>query len=557
MSTLSLFVHELNNELKSEKEKISYLGRTKEELKELLKKLEAGEFKQILEVKNEDIKLAKLSKFDLYRTSINKTTQPTLKEYRIFCIIEDLNKKLEDLDTKKISSSDLKNKKEKIKKFLTNLNAGIYDNLLARENFWFWYFPETDVLLKWDSVRSKNYNLNDITLPNYIVFSIYYEIMKHIKRINSWKETFGSCYRTQLTDKKQTPPTKEELKIYKNIALELIKLNYDWREARNVVRAFNKLNIYEDNIFPHNIDKIKKTFLPKKNIVFPRFETKGQLPYNIKEIQRRAENLIELMTPNNLINIFLNKDKDKIDEYLRDMIFSQFDFDRISNNISGMVNVNKFKDIFKNAENYDEDLIRKLYNGFKKKTKDKLYDLAYGVLSSLTEYQQGDKIKIYNDALKIQDNLNCWDGIVSYDITNSITLSTGEIIYSLPRNDIKYEFYKFQQEYDYYNLNSSSDFEYIEGCVEIIGNVMLSQIFLDGNKRTSKCLFNAMLIARGITPPILNFCEDELWEGFVLSRHNKYLKAKKMILEKAINLSKNFQDQNLSKEACIEYTKRK
>lgn len=540
MSTLSSLVHELTKELKNEKAKITYLGRTKVEAKELLKKLEAGEFKQILDAKNEKVKLTKLSRFDLYRSSIKKTTIPTLKEYRIFCIIEDLNKKLEELDMKKISPSNLKKTKKKIEKFLTNLKNGVYDDLLIQENFWFWFFPETDVLLKWDSVRSNNYNLNELTLPNYIVFSVYCEIMKHIKRINGWKETFGSYYRTQFTDKKQTPTTKEELEIYKKIASELTRLNYDWREARNVVRKFYKLDIYEDYTFPHNIDKIKKIFIPKKKIVFPKFETAGECSYNITEVQARAEDLIELMTSNNIINIFLNKDRDKIDEYLRDMIFSQFDFERISKKISNRVRKEKLKDIFKNTDNYIETEVRELFRSFPKKTKDELYDLAYGVLSSLTEYQQGDKIKIYNDAIKMQDNLNCWEGIVSSNIINSVTISTGEIIYSLPSSDIKKEFYNFQQEYNYYNANSSSDFEYIEGCIEIIGNVMLSQIFLSGNKRTSKCLFNAMLVAKGITPPVLNFCEDELWEGFVLSRHNKYIKAKRMILEDCIKLNDYF-----------------
>lgn len=151
-----------------------------------------------------------------------------------------------------------------------------------------------------------------------------------------------------------------------------------------------------------------------------------------------------------------------------------------------------------------------------------LSDLARGVLYSLTAYQEESHIKIYNDAINLQKALNCWRGTISYNNINSVRLSNGRVMYSIPYEDINNLYNRLQLKYDYFCKNSLSDLEYIEGCAEVAEGVITSQIFMEGNKRTTKCLFNAMLVARGIVPPILDFCDTEvnLFEQFACNCDN-------------------------------------
>lgn len=62
-----------------------------------------------------------------------------------------------------------------------------------------------------------------------------------------------------------------------------------------------------------------------------------------------------------------------------------------------------------------------------------------------------------------------------------------------------------------------------------MGNVVTSQIFREGNKRTAKCLFNALLMSKGIVPPIINFSKDnaKLWNDIACNIKNRYMKVKK------------------------------
>ena len=73
---------------------------------------------------------------------------------------------------------------------------------------------------------------------------------------------------------------------------------------------------------------------------------------------------------------------------------------------------------------------------------------------------------------------------------------------------------------------------------------MMAQIFLSGNKRTAKCLFNEMLISRGILPPVVDLNENELalWDSFVESRNLNYKEAKEQILEETKDMSIEFSE---------------
>ena len=532
-------IYELKKEINSSKlydrETISYIGRNVKEAEELLEKIESGEFDQILLSTN--VRLATLSKWDLSRESVD--SNPTLKDFRIYCFIEKLNEKIEDLNQSDLSLDNIKSKKDKYVGFLSRLKSGIYDDILNTKDFWFWDPIDFNTFLSWDETRKTNNNPNDINLPNYIVFAVYSEMMSHINDINSWKDQFGSYYRTRYTNHQQTPTTDEELQEFKLLENEIVQINYDWRETREVVRYFNGLEIYENYKFPHNIEDIKKIFRPTKTILFSQYEGMKECSHNIDEIMIRAKQTAEELSPDNLANIFLNQNENAVDIYLRKMISSQFDCKLLSEDSCTTLSEETIQDMLENPNNYSEYEIKTLLSNENFKTgntMNSLYNIAYGTLFSLYAYHRGSNIQLLTEAINLQKRLNCWEGTVYYNDVNSVCLPNGEVLYSTPYEYIEEQYARFQEEYEYYHTNSSSDLEYIEGCTEIIGNVVTSQIFRVGNKRTAKCLFNALLMSKGIVPPIIDFNKHnaKLWNDFAYNINNKYMSVKKEILEASL-----------------------
>lgn len=544
-------IRNLENEIAGGDNNMKYFDCTTIAATEVLKELKSGYYDQLIEEITTRIDLHKFLKYALERQKITPS-EPSLKEYKIYCLKYDLAKALEFLsfDNPKETREAYQ---EKIERLLVNISAGVYDELLLGEEFWFAAPVKAEPLLEWNELRENSCQKNKATLPNYIVFNVYYSLMDHVRRVNTWKNTFGRNYESRTTGHTQTPTTLEELKIYKDLAKRLVTEDYDWREARNVARKFNKLDIFNNYKFPHNIEEIFNCFEHDKNILFPDYEGKGKCSHDLEAIRERARDLLEVLNEDNLMNIYLNKAEDKVAEYLRKMITSQYDFASISKESYSGIDKQKIKSILEKPNFYSDYEINNCFSHFPIKVRKTLCDLAKGVLYSLSAYQEGSHIDIFDDAINLQKALNCWHGTINYNNFNSVRLSNDNTIFSIPYEDIERIYSSYQKEYEYYLKNSTTDLEYIEGCTEVAGNVMISQIFMTGNKRTSKCLFNAMLTARGIVPPILDFCDKDLnlWEKFALHRDNKYRSAKENILEESLKVaeffSTDFKEKNIKK----------
>lgn len=534
-------IRNLENEITGGDNNMQYFDCTTVEAEGTLKRIKSGSYDQLIEVLTKKIDLHKFLKYDLERQKSTTPSAPSLKEYKIHCLKYDLDKALRFLS---IDNPEEKEEvyQEKIEKLLTNLTSGVYDELLLEKDFWFAAPIKAEPLLEWNEARENNCQKSKATFPNYIVFNVYHSLMDHVRRVNTWKDTFGSDYTSRTTGHKQTPTTPEEFKRYKDLANELVTQDYDWREARNVMREFNKLDIFNNYEFPHNIEEIIKCFEHNKNIVFPEYTEKGKCSHDLEAISERARDLLEVLNNSNLINIYLNKDEDKVDKYLRKMITSQFDIEALYKESYSGVSKEIIKNVLEEPGNFSDDEIKNVFASFPSKMEKSLCDLAKGILYSLSTYQEESPINIFKDAINLQKALNCWHGTIYYNNYNSVRLPNGDTIYSIPYEDIESTYCTYQQEYDYYRRNSTSDLEYIEGCAEIAGNVIMSQIFIDGNKRTTKCLFNAMLAVKGIVPPILNFCnsDSDLFEQFAYNRGNKYRSAKKIILEETLKVAEYF-----------------
>ena len=76
----------------------------------------------------------------------------------------------------------------------------------------------------------------------------------------------------------------------------------------------------------------------------------------------------------------------------------------------------------------------------------------------------------------------------------------------------------------------------------------MSQIFREGNKRTARCLFNQMLISRGILPPVLDFNENEneLWNAYAYSRKERFDQAIPLVLYQTITQAQQFKKKKFS-----------
>ena len=157
------------------------------------------------------------------------------------------------------------------------------------------------------------------------------------------------------------------------------------------------------------------------------------------------------------------------------------------------------------------------------------------------------QLNIFDICQEFQKILNCNYGTVYYNDFNHLNLPNGEKIFSTPYEDIKKQYNAFQKKYKYLYENAT-DLEYVEGCAEILGSVLMSQIFREGNKRTARCLFNQMLISRGILPPVLdlNENENELWNAYAYSRKERFDQAIPLVLYQTITQAQQFKKNKFS-----------
>lgn len=540
MSSKRELISNLLDKIRSAKsngrESVDDFKMTLQQAEEFLFEIKSGKFDLILNSEN-----VRLSEFAEWYLFVENKKEISLKDYRMFVFKKQKDYELYFKKLKKNSESSVLEFEKKYEKFLNIIKSGIYDEVLNSKNFWFGIDVEFDKFMEWVLARDEEKNSHNPTLENYSAFASYMKMMNHVKKIN---ESENGCYTTR-TYQHQTETTEEELQRLEIFKLEIIKMNYDWREAREVARKLHSLDIYENNRFPHNIYEIISVFIKESKTAFQEFDENNECCHLSDEITKRAKEIADNLTCDTLKNIFLNEHETKVDEYIRKMILSQFDIKLIIKNTYLKISEEELKDILENPNNYSKELIEKIFSSDNFRTlgaRVTLYNLAFGTLYSLFGFSRDGKIDIYEDAVKSQKRLDCDKGTVHYNDVNILNLPNGEVIYSTYYEDIKLQYELFQREYEYICDNSKSDLEFIECCTEIMGNVMLSQIFREGNKRTAKCLFNQMLLAKGIVPPIIDFNsnEKEMFIDFACNRKNKYLVAKRKILQDSVKLNEFF-----------------
>lgn len=426
--------------------------------------------------------------------------------------------------------------REEGQQLFRNLYQGKYHSLF-NQNYWFGPSVSTETLAHWQEKREEQKSLGlptqEITIKNYIVYANLDEILKQINHIKEKGE-----YHISLNGHIQTPPTPEEEEEIKKLAQEVLSRNFTWREAREVNKAVNvKVRPFHNYKFPHDIEEIRKALNPEVITYFDKIREDKTLQLNPTPLNIRAKEINEKLTVRNIHQLFMMPATTPLEQYLRQMIFSQLDFVRIERKTE-----TTRKEVEKSLTEeltLPREVIRKLFSNPEETST--ITGLTQGILHSLTDNKKIDNI--LEEAKEIQREYNCWNGTVGYTEINSIRLKDGDMIYSTYCEDIKDQYTGFWIQYDYF-YNNANDLEFVEGCVELLGSIMMSQIFRKGNKRTAKALFNKMLLSRNIIPPVLDFNENDsaLWDTFTDGRKERFEEAKLLILEKTIKTNQQLRN---------------
>lgn len=426
--------------------------------------------------------------------------------------------------------------REEGQQLFRNLYQGKYHSLF-NQNYWFGPSVSTETLAHWQEKREEQKSLGlptqEITIKNYIVYANLDEILKQINRIKEKGE-----YHISLNGHIQTPPTPEEEEEIKKLAQEVLSRNFTWREAREVNKAVNvKVRPFHNYKFPHDIEEIRKALNPEVITYFDKIREDKTLQLNPTPLNIRAKEINEKLTVRNIHQLFMMPVTTPLEQYLRQMIFSQLDFVRIEKK-TGITRKEVEKSLTEELT-LPREVIRKLFSNPEETST--ITGLTQGILHSLTDNKKIDNI--LEEAKEIQREYNCWNGTVGYTEINSIRLKDGDMIYSTYCEDIKDQYTGFWIQYDYF-YNNANDLEFVEGCVELLGSIMMSQIFRKGNKRTAKALFNKMLLSRNIIPPVLDFNENDsaLWDTFTDGRKERFEEAKLLILEKTIKTNQQLRN---------------
>ena len=432
---------------------------------------------------------------------------------------------LQDIHNPDMSWKKIEFSKEEAKELVKELIEGKYHSLFEKG---YWFEPEItyNILVNWKNKREELKNsterVQEITLENYIAFVNLYIVLN---RINGLKK-----------ENNKTPLTESEEKI-KALIKEVLTTNYNWREVREITKMVNsKLRAKENKNFPHNIEEIKEVFHPQVTTYFDKLNSTKNLQMDTRELRQKAKKIKTAITPNNIYQLFLTPAVTPIDKYLRKMILSQFDFQKLEQT-TGLTE-KKVISALKSDLTLPPDIIKKLFSN--RKQTEILTDLTEGIISSLTKSKK--ITDMLQEAKNVQKTYGLWYGISIYD-RQGITTADGKYIISTPYEKINNQYAGFQRQYEFFYENTG-DLEFIEGCIELLGDIMMSQIFEIGNKRTAKALFNEMLLSRNIIPPVIDFNENDsvLWYSFEKEREKRYEDARIWILTETIKVNEQLKN---------------
>lgn len=121
-------------------------------------------------------------------------------------------------------------------------------------------------------------------------------------------------------------------------------------------------------------------------------------------------------------------------------------------------------------------------------------------------------------------------------------IKKGPVIHTMEFEEIPKSIKGLQERYEEsYNKNQSKE-DYIRDITKIYVDFIYIQPYEDGNKRTGLCLFNSMLLSKGIVPPPISLINNErMTEAFYKVQDNDYT----MLQDIIVNEYKEMQQVNV------------
>ena len=105
-------------------------------------------------------------------------------------------------------------------------------------------------------------------------------------------------------------------------------------------------------------------------------------------------------------------------------------------------------------------------------------------------------------------------------------ISNRPVIHTIQFEEVPEAIKNLQIEYEKAYNSSQSEEEYIKQIAKIYADFIFIQPYEDGNKRTAMCVFNSMLISKGIVPPLISLINDN---QMVKAYYNAYEKNYEML----------------------------
>lgn len=112
-------------------------------------------------------------------------------------------------------------------------------------------------------------------------------------------------------------------------------------------------------------------------------------------------------------------------------------------------------------------------------------------------------------------------------------ISNRPVIHTIQFEEVPEAIKNLQIEYEKAYNSSQSEEEYIKQIAKIYADFIFIQPYEDGNKRTAMCVFNSMLMSKGIVPPPISLTNDDQMVKAYYNAHEKdYEMLQNVVIEK-------------------------
>lgn len=112
-------------------------------------------------------------------------------------------------------------------------------------------------------------------------------------------------------------------------------------------------------------------------------------------------------------------------------------------------------------------------------------------------------------------------------------ISNRPVIHTIQFEEVPEAIKNLQIEYEKANNSSQTEEEYIKQIAKIYADFIFMQPYEDGNKRTAMCVFNSMLMSKGIVPPPISLINDDQMVKAYYNAHEKdYEMLQSIVIEK-------------------------